>query len=245
MILNKSFKHCLIFGLLLNISPVFSTNETTFKISSDSTIQDFANQIIIYKGNALFTTDAISVNGDQIKAFKSKDEIKKIRITGSLAKLSQYQSALNQLTQLSAQTINYQLDNQIITAEKNITLIQKTTESKNDSELEDKNESYFKAQGQKLNLMPAPQNILTMSGSPLKIVINQPNQTPFNIKANKMTYNQLSQQFELSGNVILSTGRETIKAARILYNGKTQILQLPESQGQRVEMIQAKKGTHE
>ena len=60
-----------------------------------------------------------------------------------------------------------------------------------------------------------------------------------------MTYNQKTEQFELTGNVILSTGRETIKAAKILYNGKTRFLQIPKVEGQQVEMTQTRKEADE
>jgi len=249
MVLNSFFKSSLILGLALPLvfcfPRVFAAEKAAFKISSDSHIQDFANQIIIYKGNAIFTMASTSVNGDEIKAYKTAQEIKKVRVTGTSAELSQYQENLKQLTQLSADTINYQLDNKTITAHSNITIIQTTTDNPEIAALENKSENYFKAQVQNLSLLPTPQNLLTMSGKPLQITINQPNQAPMIIEANKMTYDQKEQLFELLGDVILSTGRETIKTAKVLYNGKTKVLQLPETPGERVEMTQAKKGYHE
>ena len=246
-LLRLGLLFCFTLGQLYCPTLVDAAEKTAFKISSDSSKHDFANQIIIYKGNAIFTTDSTSVSGEEIRAYNSAQELKNIRVTGQVAKLSQYQQNLKQLTQLSANTINYQLENNLIKASNNITITQRTASNTNwkTSKNDNSSENHFTAQGQTLELQSSPLNILTMSGNPLQLTISQPNQATLTIEANEMTYNQLSQQFELVGDVTVSTGRDNIKTAKVFYNGKTRVLQLPETQGQRVEMTQTKKGSYE
>lgn len=241
----KNLSFPLFFILLLSISITTTAQTTWFKIESDSSSVDFNNHIMIYSGRASFKTETISISGDEIKSYKTQGEHHKVQITGSLAKLTEYIPELKQLTQLFAATINYQLTDKTITAEKNIVLIQKITNTPDITEIENTSHNYFKVEGDNLNFSPAPQNILKITGHPLQITINLTEQEQLIASANKMLYYPKTQQFELSGNVILTTGRNEFKANKILYNTKTRSLQIPESKGHRVEMIQNIKPTNE
>ena len=243
MLLGNFFKIYLL--ILLLIAPAISANEKKqlWKITSNSSVYNLTKKTIIYSGNALFETNNLSIHGDEIRAKKITEETREIQISGSFAKLVQYNQSLKGLLELNASEIHYQLDERVISAKKNILFIQKKI---NESQLKKDDENiFFKVVGEQLNLSMEPYNLVKIKGSPLELEINQPNQATIIAQANEMSYNQQSSQFEISGNVILFTGRENITASKVLYNSETRTIQIPESQDQKVEMTQTEEKINE
>ena len=150
----------------------------------------------------------------------------------------QHQSSLDKKLELGASNISYQLLNKIVNATGKVTLTQKTNET-----------IFFKINGQNLTLQTKPYNQLNMSGAPLILIINSQDQAPMKATAEKISYDQNTQIFEISGNVNLATERENISANKIIYNHQTRVLQIPKSLDQQVEMTQTKstieKDTHD
>jgi len=233
---------CLVSLILLPIwTCTANSQQKEWQIKSESAYSE--NHTFIYSGNAIFTIGDLLIRGDEIKVYKSaQGKTRLIQISGNPATLLRHkkssaqaseeqspamQTAVVQTIELSAKVIKYQLDNRHITANEQVTLIQKNSP-----------DNLFKVAGEQLSLPGNSHDLLEISGKPIEITISQPRQLPLKALADKMNYNQQTLQFEIVGNVQLSTGRDKIKAQKILYNSRTRALQIPKSPNHQVEMTQ-------
>jgi lipopolysaccharide transport protein LptA len=239
MIRIKLFISSLIIaGLSITSFKQSYAQETNFKISSDSSTIDLTNKIMTYKGNTIFTSDEISITGDELSVFKKEDDSRNLKVLGSPVKLLQNSASLSQIIELYAENIEYNLSKKDIWAKNKITLNQKTIDA-----LIPKNNRFFKVLADELSFSSDSQGVIKMKGSPLQVSISQNQQSPLTATANELLYDQKTQAFELIGNVFLSTERDTIRAEKILYDGK--IIQIPESQNQPVQMTQTIKDSND
>ncbi len=220
-------KYLFIVWLLLIPVTTYS-QQSDWKITSDSSALDIANQVYKWKGNAVFTDQELFISGDEIKEHKSaQGETRLIHITGNPVKLVLNQKSQAREIKLSANMIEYQLDNKHITADRNVLLVHKNTE-----------DDYFEVKGDYLSLPFSPEELMEIKGSQMEVKINQPEQRPLQANANELNYTQKSFQFEIIGDVHLTTGRDNIKAQKILYNSQTRVIQIPKNEEQQAEMTQ-------
>jgi lipopolysaccharide export system protein LptA len=231
------------------------TAKERYRIVSESSQIDLAKQIVVYSGNASFSGDDLLIEGNQIEAFTVNDRISKIKVTGNPARLNQKNigegnnpvvlpkdSAQTELKSiaLTANIIIYETTNNHLIAQESVKLEINALDKSNEAP----SNAYFKATGQSLNLSTASNAEIELTGSPVSIWIDQ-NNLVLEAAANRMNYAVATEKLELLEDVNLSTSAEKIKAQKILYDGKTQFLEIPKVPNQQVEMIQRKKQTNE
>ncbi len=226
-----------------------------YRIKSESSQIDLAKQTVIYLGNASFFGDNLLIEGDKIEAFTVDDKLSTIRVTGNPAKLKQSNITSNtpnnlladssaqteiQSLELIANTIIYETASNHLIAQDNVKLEINALDKSSDTP----SDAFFKAQGNQLNLSTLSYAQIKLTGTPMSLSIDQEN-ISLEATAQAMQYSMQTELLELSKDVNLSTGSERIKAQKILYNGKTQFLEIPKIPNQTVEMIQNKKQSNE
>lgn len=229
----KKLSGCSLIGLLLLTPQTLFAKQQGWKITSESSAHDYKNKIFSYSGNAVFSTQQLRIQGDLIKAVETSDKKnKQIMVSGKPVSLSQQQGLEN--LSITAANISYQTDSQVISAHGQLQL----TLSKADK-------TSITISGAKMTLMPAPANKMQVEGQPLQLTIIQPDQPLIRVQAEKLTFDQNSELFELNGNVFWTSEQETtldsLRAARILYNNRSKVLEIPKHAEQPVEMTQIKK----
>ena len=231
----KTNKQIASVALLLLLNTSVNSAETTLKISGDSSYWDIPNNQMKYIGNAVYSDPNLTIKGDEIVAQKSANKTdESIEVKGSPAQFNELQSTSKQRTQLSAKNIQYLVQQQIITAQSNVKLTQVAT-----------NNDAIDITGHKMQINQADNYHLAVSGSPLTVRITQQGQAPINAEASSLSYDRSSEQFELTGQVMLNQQSKTMRAEKVLYNMKTGILQVPKSPNKQVEIIQSKNTTNE
>ncbi|WP_444995046.1 LptA/OstA family protein [Aliikangiella sp. IMCC44359] len=228
MTLNKKR---LLIALILTIpvAGLVSAENKSWKINSDSSTMDITSRKATYIGRAKIRKDNITINGEKITAQKTAEgEFKFFDIIGQPASFHQQINNTSLVNKLSANKINYQLKKKLIFAKEHIRL--KKVE-----------QAYvIDIVGDELYLNQLSGYHLTVSGKPLTLHINQTDQPPVKVEADKLDYNEKTEIVELTGNVFLSRQQETIKAAKLIYNIKTGILNMPKTSNEQIEIIQSK-----
>lgn len=203
-----------------------------WKITSDSSSLDIANQTYQWSGNAHFSSGSLSISGDEIKEIRSLNgDTRQVSILGSPASFEQQipvhaSDNLTQLVKLAANKIAYDLNQQQVEANGDVSLMKMQ-----------KDDDYFLIAGSSLELVQKPHLQVAMTGSPLKIVIQQPEKPAFNATASSIEFDEVSHIFTLSGDVELNTGREKITAEKILFDSQSQRIEIPKADSQQVNMI--------
>lgn len=228
--MSKTLKYT---SLVLIIGLFFSPNlisQDTRKIRGDSSSWDIANNQMKYFGNAELTYQNLKIQGDQIIAKRdSEADTEVILVSGKPALFKDNNPEQNLATNLTALNIRYQAKSNTINASNNVRIKQ----------VNERNET-IDIEGEKLSLIQSQNYRLSVSGRPLTVAIKQTDNNSINANANQLFYDKQSEQFELQGNVILKSDRETLTAERVIYNMKTQILQVPKSDKGQVEIIQTR-----
>lgn len=220
---------------ILLTTSIARASETSLKIRGDSSYWDIPNNQMKYIGNAVFSNPNLTIKGDEIIAQKqSNGTDESIEVKGKPAEFNERPSLTQQRTQLSAGNIRYLVNKKIITARNNVQLNQI-----------DANSDSIDITGNQLQINQAKSYRLSVSGSPLTVKITQAGQAPISAQASNLSYNRGTEQFELEGQVTLTSLRETMKAEKVLYNMKTGILQVPKSPNKQVEIIQSKNNNDE
>jgi lipopolysaccharide export system protein LptA len=215
-----------------------------WKISGDSSTIDLQNQQIIYRGNASFISHNISIKGDLIKA-NQDSQSKTIEVQGKPALLKQSQNNKSddesnlQSFKLTALKVTYSLLNNQLAAEQQVELTLTEQQSLSNSTTESIQISAHKMFSQQKNKL-----ILIFQGSPLTLTINQANQSAMTAQAEHLSFDQQNNQLELTGNVVVTTGSEIIKAEKLRYNSLTQLIEIPQG-AKPVQMSQPKEANNE
>ena len=205
---------------------------TKLSIKGDRSKLDFAGQIYRYWGNASLSQADLSIQADDIVARRNADgQAQQINFSGTPVKMEQPASGKTGSLLLTARTLEYRVASDEINATTDVTLIQKQSKLQ-----------YFELTAAQAQILRSNSMNLQAKGNPLKLVISQAGREPINAQAEQLLFDEATQQFELTGGVLLSTERENIKAHKILYNANTQILQIPENKEQQSEMTQTIKG---
>ena len=228
--INKAFNK----GLLVLLYVVFCCNtlqaQESRKIRGDSSSWDIANNQMKYFGNAVLTYQNLVIKGDELVAKSdSIDKQEIIIVTGQPASFQDVDPEQNLSTNLRAYKIQYHSANNTINASQQVH-IKQTNERQETINIE----------GEELSLKQEKNYRLSVSGSPLHITILQADQSSIDAQAEQLFYDKKTEQFELIGSVVVKSERETMKANRVIYNMKTQILQVPKSDKGQVEIIQSK-----
>ena len=121
-----------------------------------------------------------------------------------------------------------------------------------DHRLEATRESYFKQsstgsgfvsiRGDTINIknLEADEHVIQADGYPLAFESGSESRPPLSATARFLEYNSLNQQLKLEGQVKMQDDHGLLKAEQILYNGKTQVTQVPKIPNHQVEIIQLK-----
>ena len=228
--MNRSKDFLLVTCLLLATMSLSSqAQQADRKISSDSSFWDLSKNQMKYSGNAVFSSANLTIKGEQIVAQKTpKGGDEAINVSGKPASFTERQPQLQELTQLNAENINYQVNTKLVTASTRVHLLQKNPKAET-----------IEINGDKLTISQKTNYHLSVLGSPLTVTIVQAGQAPISAQAEKLFYDKQNQQFELTSNVILTSMRETMKADKVIYNMATGTLEVPKSPNSQVEIIQS------
>jgi|GEM_PF-4662762 len=230
MTLKNNLLTALILVIIFGHSLLYA-QQSAYKISGDSSYWDIPNNQMKYTGNAVFTSDRLTISGNQVIAQESaKGKSETIRVSGRPAQFNEKASSNSQSINLTAFEIYYDVASKTIIASEQVHLRQSTNRQET-----------IEIFGDQLNLDQADDYQLAVLGSPLQITIKQDNEEPIKATASQLKFNNKSEQFELLGSVILTNPRGTMTAEKILYDMKTGILQVPKTPNRQVEIIQNKK----
>ncbi|WP_185964492.1 LptA/OstA family protein [Aliikangiella marina] len=226
--MNSNLKCNSLLGLMMLLVTLPAHSQETRKITGDSSSWDIANNQMKYFGNAVLTFQNLTLKGDQLIAMRDPQSKREtIIVNGQPASFEDTNQAQQLSTNLQALNIEYQ--SETILASQNVHIKQ----------VNERQET-IDIKGDKLSWKQSTDFSLSVSGSPLEVAIMQADKSSISAKANQLIYNKQSELFELIGDVIVNSERETLRAEKVIYNMKTRILQVPKSDKRQVEIIQSK-----
>ena len=214
------------FALVMSGTSFVYGAETKWSMDGDSAKHDLGKKIFRYHGNARFENDLYLIQGESLESIQPGNLNKRqVTITGLPAKVVRKSDEQGKLT-LSAEEINFQAKSKNLNATRNIVLNLKNIDGS------------LKLEGENLLIKDSAKGLISVEGAPGKLVLMQSDGSTIDATALKIEFEQSSQIFTLHGNVVLKTERESISAAKIIYDMKNKTLEIPKVPNKRVEMIQ-------